>query len=410
MTLGMSAPPTARSVIASTTEDPPNTIQPSLLQDLQFELTPEQVERNFGRHGVESESTESAHDVQEVLDAVPPVVAKAERAVAGTTDDSDHQIGDIVVIRAFRAAFICLDGVDLVVMFKTRAHVMKSPPKFLRGAYKSAMRVALREWEAGTEVGDDVRRCRAWKLFVLLPRMLLRKPVRGGLVPKSKMSERFASFSQGRWDDLLIQSRDSALAAVQPQVKRRRRPAPNCPDVRAERAHRLTQLGELSAARHALEGDPPAPGNNATLQLLRDPERRPTAPRGPLAPELAGHQPDSLVDLEKDRLLKNLRSARRRAVGRPSGMTADHMRPVLDSERDGESFWRVCEEFGRAGTPDEVVQALRMGRMRALQKSSGGVRGIVVGDFLRRLVATTIGPRRRTCNFAVPVRSHQVGM
>ena len=82
-----------------------------------------------------------------------------------------------MVTRALRAAFVCLDGADLIVMFKTRAHVMKSPPKFLRGAYNSAMRVALREWEAGTEVGDEVRRCRAWKLFVLLPRMLLHKPV-----------------------------------------------------------------------------------------------------------------------------------------------------------------------------------------------------------------------------------------
>ena len=71
-------------------------------------------------------------------------------------------------------------------------------------------------------------------------------------------------------------------------------------------------------------------------------------------------------------------------------MTAEHVRPVLDSERDGESFWRMCEEFARAGTPDEVVQALRMGRMTALQKPSGGVRGIVVGDFVRRLVARTL--------------------
>ena len=89
----MSAPPTARSVIASTVEDPPNMIQPSLLQDLQHELTLEPVVRNFGGHGVESESTESAHDVQEVLDAVPPVDAMAERAVAGPTDDSDHETG-----------------------------------------------------------------------------------------------------------------------------------------------------------------------------------------------------------------------------------------------------------------------------------------------------------------------------
>ena len=50
----------------------------------------------------------------------------------------------------------------------------------------------------------------------------------------------------------------------------------------------------------------------------------------------------------------------------------------------------MCEEFARAQVSDEVVQALRMGRLTALQKSSGGIRGIVVGDFIRRLVARTL--------------------
>ena len=31
----------------------------------------------------------------------------------------------------------------------------------------------------GTEVGDEVRRCRAWTLFVFLPGMLLHKLARG---------------------------------------------------------------------------------------------------------------------------------------------------------------------------------------------------------------------------------------
>ena len=121
-------------------------------------------------------------------------------------------------------------------------------------------------------------------------------------------------------------------------------------------------------------------------------QRRPQAPRGPLAPELTSFQPTSLVELEQDRLLKNLRSARRGAAGGPSGMTADHVRPLLDSERDAESFCHMCEEFARAQVSDEVVQALRMGRMTALQKSLGGIRGIIVGDFIRRLVARTLAP------------------
>ena len=37
-----------------------------------------------------------------------------------------------------------------------------------------------------------------------------------------------------------------------------------------------------------------------------------------------------------------------------------------------------------------IVDVIRLGRITALQKPSGGVRGIVVGDVLRRLVARTI--------------------
>ena len=80
---------------------------------------------------------------------------------------------------------------------------MKSPPKFLRGAYRFAIRVALTEADQGIAAGDEVRLCRAWKLLLLLPRMLLHRPARAGLIPKEKLKERFNFFSQGRWEDLL---------------------------------------------------------------------------------------------------------------------------------------------------------------------------------------------------------------
>ena len=50
----------------------------------------------------------------------------------------------------------------------------------------------------------------------------------------------------------------------------------------------------------------------------------------------------------------------------------------------------MCEGFARAQIPDEILQSIRMGRMTALQKPTGGVRGIVIGDFVRCLVARTI--------------------
>ena len=50
---------------------------------------------------------------------------------------------------------------------------------------------------------------------------------------------------------------------------------------------------------------------------------------------------------------------------------------------------------------DEVIRMFRMGRMTALQKPRGGVRGIVAGDIVRRLVSHTIGGGIRAghCSF-----------
>ena len=38
--------------------------------------------------------------------------------------------------------------------------------------------------------------------------------------------------------------------------------------------------------------------------------------------------------------------------------------------------------------PEDVLEVIRLGRVTALRKPVGGVRGIVVGDILRRLVAS----------------------
>ena len=54
------------------------------------------------------------------------------------------------------------------------------------------------------------------------------------------------------------------------------------------------------------------------------------------------------------------------------------------------SFFRVAESLATAQVPQEVVDGLRLGRITALQKPTGGVRGIVAGDIIRRLVGRTI--------------------
>ena len=59
-------------------------------------------------------------------------------------------------------------------------------------------------------------------------------------------------------------------------------PARKALERRANRALQLVQMGELSSARHALEGAEIAPGSQATLQALTNEDRRPAIPREPL--------------------------------------------------------------------------------------------------------------------------------
>ena len=63
-------------------------------------------------------------------------------------------------------------------------------------------------------------------------------------------------------------------------------------------------------------------------------------------------------------------------------MTAEHLKVGLESTV-------VCGLFGRCGesfcTGTDAGQAIRLGRMTALQKADGGVRGVVVGEVFRRL-------------------------
>ena len=72
------------------------------------------------------------------------------------------------------------------------------------------------------------------------------------------------------------------------------------------------------------------------------------------------------------------------------GMSAEHLRPVLEGPRVLHSFSRVAESLATVQVTQEVVDGSRLGRITALQKPTGGVRGIVVGDIIRRLVGRAI--------------------
>jgi len=63
---------------------------------------------------------------------------------------------------------------------------------------------------------------------------------------------------------------------------------------------------------------------------------------------------------------------------------------LLDDAEGLESLLDAAESLARAEVPNTIAQAFMTARMTALLKPGGGVRGIVVGTALRRLVARTL--------------------
>ena len=214
----------------------------------------------------------------------------------------------------------------------------------------------------------------------LLPKLLLHRRCRGGKIGKEKLTERFQNFWASRWDGLLAASIAHDEEASLLASRKRRTQNHNDLEHRVNRAMTRIQLGELSAGRMVLEGADLAPGTEATLTQLR---RRPARPQDPLPPEIAHFEPASLFSLDKDKFAANLRSSRRGTAGGPSGMTNEHLRPLLDNPRELHLFFRVAELLARGQVPENVASVLRKGRMTTLQKPGGGVRGIVAGDVVR---------------------------
>ena len=91
---------------------------------------------------------------------------------------------------------------------------MKTVPSFLAGPFRNVLRVALEEATFGSRVEDVTRHERGWKFFLLLPRLLLHRGSRGGLISRHKLSQRFEAFAQSEWLALLRSSRLLRRASV----------------------------------------------------------------------------------------------------------------------------------------------------------------------------------------------------
>ena len=297
----------------------------SVIDALEFDLSREEdrVQHHAIGTPVLASDTEGSSEIEPDRESVASEMESPTNINDVSLEAEDVSEALLSFGAAARAAMERFDDVDLESEFLDRACVLKSPPNFLRAMYRCAMRFALTEADRCREGGDQVGLTRAWKMFMLLPRLLLHKPPRGGQIPKSRLKERFLDFSAGRWVDLLCQSRSKPPWSL-------------CG--RAERAHALVQLGELSAGRQALEEASVAPGTDATYQALTNSEA-PSSATGAFARRFVCSSRRS-GSFRSGHVRQKSEGGSPRCCRRPSGMTTDNLRPLLESVEDTTRFSR----------------------------------------------------------------------
>ena len=157
-----------------------------------------------------------------------------------------------------------LDSVDLHIVFRTRAVVMKSIPFLLKVAFRALLICALREVVDGNNQGNELRGERGWKMLMLLPRCCWQDPEAAKSRRRSYRNARFVRFRSVAV--VAVVRAECARAAVASKVRASRRPRQDDIQSRVQRAEALVQMGELSALAH-----------------LTNPARRPPTPQDQLS-------------------------------------------------------------------------------------------------------------------------------
>ena len=188
---------------------------------------------------------------------------------------------------------------------------MREPPRWFRASLARAYGQVLEEWAATKAAGS-------WKLFILIPRLLLRPTAHGGAKGKAVFQERLRRFQAGEWVELLADARGQAAEDAD------RGPRPSASPLLVAEAK--VRLGEVSRARQILTSPGLAPGTQATLEQLTDPDLRPQALAAPLPEGLLEFEPTRVLVLDRGRLANALRGAGRGSAADLSGTRYEHLR------------------------------------------------------------------------------------
>ena len=248
------------------------------------------------------------------------------------------------------------------MLLQQRCLFFQCPPKFLRGPFRAALSLALR--------AIDVARPEDAPAQV---RLLLRRPPGTLRLTKPEWRSRLFDFQAGRWE-LLLQSAARCIPATEGDAQ---------PPASPPEQNRRAQPAQPSS---------PAPWPLCRSTPLPSCATQPGDPPSRTSPWTRRFWNSSLRPLSRSPPTRSLQTC---AVPAKEQQRA----PVATPRSCAALFWMTKHlvllsseqpliSHGRRSPG--IAAAIGLGRIVALQKPNGRVRGIVVGDFLRRLVARSL--------------------
>ena len=233
-------------------------------------------------------------------------------------------------------------------IFRTRVPMLKSCPHFLRGRLRESFQVALRERHRAKMVQDEQAEIRAWKLFGLVPLMLIHRPSGTGAVGRSELCHRADEFARGHWSKLVTDALQICPHHARPRAER----SESEEQVRRGKAAQArVHCGQVSRAQE-LTGATLAPKNAATLQELR--ARRPQEQLREISQEVMDFVPEEGVKLDAKLFATCRRSAPSGSSPGPGGCTNEMSRVCLDDHEALLLLTSAAEDFARASVPGHL--------------------------------------------------------
>ena len=271
-----------------------------------------------------------------------------------------------------------LHEVKLEEWFLRRVPTLKKCQHFMRGRLRHCFAVALRERYRVKGAQHSRAEERAWKLFGLVPVMLLHRPRGTGSVGKDELVSRAADFVRGRWIDLLDNIHDTsgqprpAMGEIQEHERRGRAALGRVRQgqVSCARQSSLAQIWHQRLWRrlHSCKREGRKKGSGRFLKKSWN---------------LFSGTGFQVVHQVPPECTVKLRP-------RPGGCTNEMLRTCLCDPEVFQLLFREAEDCASASVAEKIRKAFISASMTALQKPDGGVRGIATGTSFRRLVARTL--------------------